>query len=174
MHKATLALSLLLSLTAGCLAGDSEPTPTKDEVRNMPAGKTDHVDWCDLLDWYDDGVCDEFCTSPDPDCGLVCEEADCGIQPEFQPRICQDGTMIFPSGTCDAGDDGTCGWSFKSESCPEDLVCEEADCGIQPEFQPRICQDGSSVFPSGSCEASNNGSCGWKFTTPDCPEDAQQ
>jgi hypothetical protein len=55
--------------TAACAAtADDQPDLlTKEEVRAR--GKADGIDYCELFDWYGDGVCDDFCPRPDPDCG---------------------------------------------------------------------------------------------------------
>ncbi len=60
----------LLGLTA-CSSSDpasEEPVVTKDEVASRPSAD-DGVDYCARYGWYDDDVCDDFCTLPDPDCG---------------------------------------------------------------------------------------------------------
>lgn len=114
-----LCLSLVLPFGA-CNDADND-VPTKDEVRSGSDTKADHdIDWCEELNWYGDGICDDFCISPDPDCVPVCGPSDCGPQPNFQPRLCDDGTSIFPDLTCEASDDGNCGWQLDSEDCPED------------------------------------------------------
>lgn len=168
LKKTTLLCSLLMSLAVGCAADSSEP-PTKDEARSAAVdGKADHVDWCAELGWYNDGVCDEFCSEPDPDCALSCEESDCGPQPSFQPRICENGSAIFPSVSCEAEAD-SCQWDFSVQPCPEDRICEQVDCGPQPEVQPQPCQDGSQVFPSIECAADAEGACGWDIRSQ-CPQ----
>ncbi len=72
----TIMVSMLLLgpglLTGGCdLAGDeTDPgfSMSKDEARAM-GGKADSgIDWCEYFGWYGDGICDEFCPLPDPDC----------------------------------------------------------------------------------------------------------
>ena len=181
MNRSVLSLFSVMPLVplvlVGCIDSASDDSnvpadPTKDDVRQIVSdGKADHIDWCALFGWYGDDICDEFCSSPDPDCELTCRDAECGPQPEFQPRICLDGTFIFPQGTCGPSETGVCGWSFEADDCPEDRVCTEAECGIQPEFQPRICLDGSFIFPKGTCEANQNGNCGWSFEADVCPED---
>jgi YVTN family beta-propeller protein len=60
-------------LAAACTNQDSvtEPALTKDEAREL-AGKGDHIDYCAVYDWYGDGICDDFCQNPDPDCAGAC------------------------------------------------------------------------------------------------------
>ena len=69
--KTNLLAALLFS--AACAdPGANDPAGfTKDDAREL-AGKGDHVDWCEIYDWYGDGVCDDFCAQPDPDCGGAC------------------------------------------------------------------------------------------------------
>lgn len=61
-----------LLFAAACTNQDSptEPGLTKDEARGL-AGKGDHIDYCAIYDWYNDGICDDFCANPDPDCGAA-------------------------------------------------------------------------------------------------------
>lgn len=68
----SLSLGLAALGIAACTApADDKPTMSKDEARELAKG--DHgVDYCELFDWYGDGVCDDFCARPDPDCG-TCE-----------------------------------------------------------------------------------------------------
>jgi len=57
----------LAFLLIGC-AGEAGPAGlSKDEARKI--GKADWPeDHCGSSEWYDDGECDDFCPSPDPDC----------------------------------------------------------------------------------------------------------
>jgi YVTN family beta-propeller protein len=65
--------ALLFAAACTTQSSSTEPTLTKDEVRAL-GEKGDHVDYCALYDWYGDGICDDFCKNPDPDCGA----ASCG------------------------------------------------------------------------------------------------
>jgi len=173
MNKSSFLLSLLVSLSAACTIEAPVEELTKDDVRAMPIDdKADHVDWCETFGWYDDGVCDEFCASPDPDCFVTCEMSDCPRPPEFSPRSCMDGSFVFASAECVADQEsGSCGLEFSGGDCPEDRVCEISDCGSFPEFSPRPCANGTFVFGSAECVADMNGDCGIEFDTPSCPED---
>ena len=79
-----MAVCLFSSLLFACGGAEPEPsepeTITKDQARAM-GGKSDHgVDWCEVFDWYGDGICDDFCVNPDPDCADAdaCQsDADC-------------------------------------------------------------------------------------------------
>lgn len=83
-RRMLIAVGLAASLTATACGPDEEPVAgdpvmTKDDAR-AAAGKGDQYDWCELFDWYDDGICDDFCVRPDPDCGAepACvSDADC-------------------------------------------------------------------------------------------------
>jgi hypothetical protein len=62
--------SMMMVFTA-LLAGCTTEAPTKEELRDTHArhGGDDCEDVCEVYGWYSDGVCDEFCPRPDPDCG---------------------------------------------------------------------------------------------------------
>ena len=66
-------------IIASACSNQGEPPLTKDEVRDLVNGKSDDdvPDYCEMYDWYGDGICDEFCKYPDPDCGT----ANCGATP---------------------------------------------------------------------------------------------
>jgi len=59
-------LVAVLLLTA-CDQDDSDPI-SKDEARTRGGKADDGTDLCDWLGWYGDGICDDFCPRPDPDC----------------------------------------------------------------------------------------------------------
>lgn len=68
----------LAVLIGGCRVADDETDSlseiSKEDAREM-GGKADGgVDLCELAEWYGDGICDEFCPLPDPDC-TACELA---------------------------------------------------------------------------------------------------
>ncbi|MBA2542203.1 MAG: hypothetical protein H0V17_21360 [Deltaproteobacteria bacterium] len=63
--------SLLLVTACTNQASSSLPELTKDDVRAL-GDKGDHIDYCELYDWYGDGICDDFCQNPDPDCASAC------------------------------------------------------------------------------------------------------
>ncbi len=176
MNKFSLLLSLLVSLSAAaCTIEAPVEELTKDDVRAMPIDdKADNSDWCEVFGWYDDGVCDDFCASPDPDCFVTCEMSDCPRPPEFSPRSCMDGSFVFASAECVADQEsGSCGLEFSAGDCPEDRVCGIDECGPIPDFSPRPCDDGSFVFASGECVADMNGDCGLEINAGSCPEDSE-
>jgi DNA-binding beta-propeller fold protein YncE len=67
------AFTALLFASACANQETSEPQLSKDEVREL-AGKGDQSgpDYCKIYDWYGDGICDDFCKNPDPDCAESC------------------------------------------------------------------------------------------------------
>lgn len=134
-----------IACMAGCTAdagpgggGSGDPAVTKDEARGLQ--KTDWpVDFCDFLEWYGDGVCDDFCPRPDPDCGWdPCGSAVCGDS----CSLCAPGdadcveTAVLkycqPDGSCSAtvpecGDSGRC-TPGDAGSCPEGQECRPGPC----------------------------------------------
>ncbi|MBL4637516.1 MAG: hypothetical protein JKY56_26910 [Kofleriaceae bacterium] len=174
IKKSSLFVSLLMALSAAaCTVEAPVEELSKDDVRAMPIDdKADHIDWCEVFNWYDDGVCDEFCASPDPDCFVTCETSDCPIPPEFSPRPCDNGTFVFGSAECVADQESrTCGLQFDAPDCPEDRICETSECPEPPNFSPRPCENGTFVFGTAECVADQDGDCGLEFDAPDCPED---
>ena len=67
-------------LSAAFILSACTPTSTDDDLTKEEAraqgGKSDTgVDYCEEYGWYGDGICDDFCLNPDPDCepaGRVC------------------------------------------------------------------------------------------------------
>jgi hypothetical protein len=131
-------------LAAGCSdEGKGEEEMTKDDVRDM--GKADWWDdFCELFGWYGDGVCDDFCPRPDPDC---VEEARCGP---------------IPDGGCDAGE--TC--DIRSCAVGGTGVCVDTPgactmiydpvCGCDGETYGNDCERlmaGAALDHEGACEA---------------------
>lgn len=125
--KRLIAVMSLAVLAVAC--GEPETVKvgqmTKEEARALD-GKADHGgDFCADFDWYGDGVCDEFCPNPDPDCGS-----------------CDDGSTLHP--LCDirpACDDGEV--SAVKDGC---WACVDAQT-CQPTPEPNDCDDGSTVDP---------------------------
>ena len=67
----------LLLIGLGCGSGSSNPDPVEKPKNNKAdavgrlckdAGLPADCDICQVRDWYDDGECDDFCKTPDPDC----------------------------------------------------------------------------------------------------------
>ena len=76
---------------------------SKDEARAIVhAGKADLPDFCGESGWYADGVCDDFCSEPDPDCATPCAAAG-GECIGVYPGSCADG-VIGDGATYSCGD----------------------------------------------------------------------
>ena len=119
-------------------------------------GKSDHgTDWCEIFDWYGDGICDDFCVNPDPDCEPVepPPAANCG---GIAGLTCADGEYCAYEldQMCGAADQlGTC------ETIPD--VCAaviDPVCGCDGNTYQNACQaatSGVSVAAEGPCQNSN-------------------
>lgn len=132
---------------------EQEETLTKEEARDRLSGKADDTlsfDICAKSGWYDDGVCDDFCDLPDPDCGSdtrVCEQF-VGEAPVCPPGsvevgVCDGGECEEVFGTGDRCDESILCYSSpfacpqvigSSPSCPagskEVTRCESDDCAV--------------------------------------------
>jgi eight-cysteine-cluster-containing protein len=145
MRRHTFLLPACLALVsfAGCAvdqATEPEPRPsiTKEEAKGH-GGKGDGVDWCDWMGWYGDGVCDDWCPEPDPDCGgggVPCGDTTCGDGMVCCNDSC--GICTPPGGACIqlacGPEEQICG-GFAGAVCPSDEYCDYADggggaCGI--------------------------------------------
>lgn len=183
MKKLTITISCCALLLGAC--GESEPSPepesetmTKDEARAL-GGKSDHgQDYCEYFGWYGDGICDEFCPDPDPDCADTCtSDADCpggycesyatclGLDcPPPPPNECvevdcDDGSSLHPlcdiRPVCDSGQvSAVINGCFE---CVEARTCEapEPTCDDGSELNP-LC-DIREACPDGQVSAVQNG-----------------
>ena len=101
-----LILSAVFCFAAvGCIEDPKEFSYyTKAEIRQGLGD--DGVDYCDENDWLGDGVCDDFCDSPDPDCDATClAYPSCGPDrtevDECPPgSTCEDISMCGSTITC--------------------------------------------------------------------------
>ncbi|MCD6498827.1 MAG: hypothetical protein J7M25_11090 [Deltaproteobacteria bacterium] len=141
---ATVILATMATMgcsTDGQTQGSGDPGMTKDDVRNM--GKADWLyDYCEEMGWYGDGVCDEFCPQPDPDCG----GAKCGPIPN---GACAEG-QVCNIGSCRMGDTGFC--LDRPEFCPMDY---SPVCGCDGNTYSNDChrlQAGVPLDHDGACE----------------------
>ena len=157
--------------TAGGGGGGDEPAVSKEDARNMR--KTDWpVDFCDWLGWYGDGVCDDFCPSPDPDCGWdPCGESLCGdrctVCAPYDTDCAETAVLKFcqPDGSCSAttpecGDSGRCTPGDDS-TCPEGEECRAGHCYTWCEAgDPACCEPASCVPAERSCGGLAGLTCG--------------
>ncbi len=146
---ATALALLLVASFAACGSPADEPegpvSISKAEARSA-AGKGDHRDWCAIFDWYGDGICDDFCAEPDPDCA-----------PE---PTCDDGSSLNP--LCDIRE--VCADGEVSAVINGCFQCVDAETCEAP--APPSCDDGTTVHPlcdareacpSGTVSAVQNG-----------------
>ncbi len=174
MKSLHLMIALLaMTLTACGFDGDAKPgpAPIKEDVAKI---KNPSEDYCDLYDWYGDGVCDGFCLSPDPDCEANCDAYPaCGVN-EIQVDSCEGiaacseeticGNTIYcadenpscltiapacgpdesPVDQCDP-DDARC--THYDDGCGAELYCwkEADDCQAVP-----VCPD--STYEVEACQ----------------------
>ena len=168
-------LTVVLFACFGCTEQFTERTNvelSRDEAARMSARADNLADYCEVYDWYGDGVCDDFCLEPDPDCdesnpdwcdfhGLY-DDDDCEwLCPEPDPGC--DGLEYcahrghYGDGYCDS-------W------CPEpDPDCGDAEsdeCERQGFYGDGICSPGCpQVDPDCVCHQTEDGHC-----QLDCPQ----
>jgi len=112
---APLLLGLAACVASGPPAGSAGEggVPSKDELYG---GAADGDDWCERHGWYGDGICDEHCPMPDPDCDpLTPVDGD----------LCADTCRWAADGECDDGGPGS-GYDL----CEIGTDC--TDCGPRP------------------------------------------
>ena len=56
---------------SGCGEQDSDPPKIGMTKQRAQASEDWSVDYCAMFDWYGDGICDDFCPEPDPDCEII-------------------------------------------------------------------------------------------------------
>ena len=124
---AAVGLTIGLTGAAGCVGEDpvDRGEVTREMARDAKAdGFTDWLceilwlppgcDLCEELGWYDDGICDDFCESPDPDCAPPPDEcytdADCAENESCEGAVnCPEGAYcILPAspGSCEPSETG--------------------------------------------------------------------
>jgi len=93
MTRSSLFLSsLLLTAVAACAAPIDEAPISKADARAQASKADSPFDFCEAFDWYDDGICDDFCAHPDPDCS--------GDQYCFSDSDCGDGEACNAAEVC--------------------------------------------------------------------------
>ena len=184
-QPAGLAASLLIAVMAACTASDdTEPAPelTRDEAREQ--SKFDHfTDWCDRLRWYGDGVCDEFCLRPDPDCAAECiADSDCApivcITTPCPANVCEDNECVVRTRECEVDTDCPQPYCLPGGPCPTFVCNDEYMCERENESQCRSDDDCPQphCLPGGPCPTftCNEGMCEQSQpqcrTDDDCPQ----
>jgi len=102
---------------------DAPSSLSKAEVAKLE--KADHIDYCAAYGWYDDGVCDSFCSSPDPDCaGQACHAAcdDMGEACGYKETSEQDCHQLCDGFTAEGRGDEAEVLSAIS-TCTQDALC---------------------------------------------------
>lgn len=112
-----------------------------------PARADGGFDWCDWLRFYDDGICDDWCPSPDPDCEVQ-EPASCGgFAGLTWGNACEAssmGTDVAAQGECDTHDPEP-----DPEPEPEQPACStDSDCDEGESCQ--WCWGGPACVPDGA------------------------
>lgn len=177
---APLACAFLAACGAPVQDSPDDSEPSKSELAERLAdGKADHmVDWCEKFDWYDDGICDDFCVNPDPDCatddyapcgGLTCGES-CSVCDPNDPDCYETAVLkeCQPDGTCSAavaecGDDDTnndngsydpCGGLTCGETCTS---CDPTDPDCFETAVVKMCQaDGTCSATVPECDGGDH------------------
>jgi hypothetical protein len=108
---------------SSCVAtGQGDPTANPDPGTDPGTGGTGGFDLCESFGWYGDGMCDDFCPQPDPDCTAAPPpDPGPGTNPGTSPQctIPEDCWAADINTTCETG------------SCVCDLTWMESQCGAQ-------------------------------------------
>lgn len=170
---------LALLISSGCSEAtkDSE-TYSKDQAALM-AGKSDSGrDICDFMNWYGDGVCDDFCPRGDEDCAVACTaDSDCSVGDACINGSCEtlaQGCGGIAGLQCAAGEycnydiAQTCGAADQLGEClmiPDACDTDYAPvCGCDGQTYSNACVAASSavsVASLGECDiaCSNDADC---------------
>lgn len=131
--KRILILSSLLAVVSACTSSTSDSSIPETLTKEEAAQKNDWpFDVCDYYGWYNDGVCDEFCPEPDPDCRdeSCLDRPICALYCEFGFETGPDGCPIC---VCAEPEPVSCG-GRTGATCSDDQYCEYGDdvpaCGI--------------------------------------------
>jgi hypothetical protein len=177
MKKLLVVLTGLL-FVAACSGTGQEDTLTKEEAAKR-AKADDTRDYCAENGWYGDGVCDDFCLDPDPDCDGGCHaqggkfedmnpEGKCcpGLKPvqdQFYDTVAQMCLNYrCPCFVCINCGDGVCDEGENQCTCPDDCpACLQEGKGFEDfNTEGKCCgslvpvPDASYNDVTGECEAS--------------------
>jgi hypothetical protein len=171
----TLAPLFLLGVNACDITLDLHYS--KDDGRRQRGRDSDGRDACERQGWYYDGVCDEFCMQPDPDCengggfdggvdgGECASDRDCGPEAYCLDGWCQhvggdvcfDDTECLPDEICDFAS-GTCLYVGEGGvPCIDDIDCFDGQiCDVQAGYctyvdKGPICLDDLDCFEGEYC-----------------------
>jgi hypothetical protein len=140
-------LAYLLSSSVfliGCAANETIDAPSKEDAR-ASVGKGDGADYCEMYGWYGDGVCDDFCQHPDPDCG-------------DDPPTCYSDAECNSGERCNAAEVCLSPCSSGDLACPAVCVgfCVEQDAIVCPAVFAPVCGSDGMTY-SNDCHANAAG-----------------
>ncbi|MFK7986424.1 MAG: hypothetical protein AB8I08_10360 [Sandaracinaceae bacterium] len=126
---------------------------SKTEAAAAYADGDRRTDYCADFGWYEDGFCDDFCLTPDPDCGVGCGGPN--------PQGCLDDAACGDGHTCDfsMGASSGCACSDGVWNCTPDVsagTCVEACEGPNPQG----CLDDTTCGEGQVCDLSIGTSSG--------------
>lgn len=135
--------SLLFSLvvTAGCAL--EEPAPPKSDIRSLEKADSSQ-DYCELYNWYGDGECDQFCTSPDPDCEACPDPEAPGVE-YISTDVLECAASLFQCESDETDFNDACGCGCigddetETESTCPDADAEDVHYIAESNLDPSIC-----------------------------------
>ncbi len=151
----------------GSKLGDRDGTVTKADARAMGGVDDNGEDICDVLDWYGDGVCDDFCVEPDSDCDTNNEPANnlptnndpANNEPTNNEPTNNEPVNNLPTNNTSGGDCGGIAGLVCADTdfCnyPDDTYCGAADQLGTCEPRPEAC---AAVYePVCGCDGNDYG-----------------
>ena len=153
-----LSIAGALAAAVACSAGGTntidKPKGAKADAAEklcQQAGEPDDCDVCDLMEWYDDGECDDFCSTPDPDCAQEREpNLACDIRLDQWMYDCLQYNLGAGESLSDAID-FCVGGVEDGEPIAIEEICDEddEDCFIDLADNAQECADAIGVEVSG-------------------------